>query len=46
MSEKTVTARIPEELHVELRIKLAQEGLTYQGWVTEQIKKYVAEKRG
>ncbi|MFW6047436.1 MAG: hypothetical protein ACOCP4_06610 [Candidatus Woesearchaeota archaeon] len=41
MAEKTLTARIPEDLHKQLRIKLTKDNMTYQDWVSKMIKDYV-----
>jgi len=41
VAKKTLTARIPKELHKELRKKLLDDDISYQKWVEDKIKDYV-----
>ena len=44
MKNKTLTIRLSNELHKKLKIKLAQDERSFQGWALEKIKEYVEEK--
>ncbi len=44
MAEKTLTIRLNNELHKKLKIKLAQDERSFQGWAVEKIKEYVEEE--
>ena len=43
MADKTITVRLPEELHQKLKIQLAKDSLTFQKWASDKIKDYVEE---
>jgi len=46
MAKKSIFAWIPEELHRELKTKLAQDGKTIQGFVQEAIEAYLEGNQG
>ena len=37
MAEKTITIRLPEDLHKEIKIKIAKEGLSLKDYVLKLI---------
>lgn len=39
MAEKTITIRVSEELHKEIKIKIAQEGMSLKDYVLDLIEK-------
>jgi len=41
LADKSITVRIPEELHQKLRIKLAEDNKTFQDWAKDKIIEYV-----
>jgi predicted DNA binding CopG/RHH family protein len=41
---KTITLRLEEELHKELKLKTIQDGTTIQNYITELIKKDLKKK--
>jgi predicted DNA binding CopG/RHH family protein len=39
MADKTITIRVSEELHKDIKIKIAQEGVTLKDYVLDLIEK-------
>lgn len=39
MAEKTITIRVAEELHKEIKVKIAQDGISLKDYILELIEK-------
>lgn len=42
---KQINAKIPDEMHRALRVKLAENGEIYSDWLRARITEYVGEKK-
>lgn len=45
MAEKTITIRVPDELHKQIKIKIAKEGISLKDYVIGLIEKDLSKNK-